>query len=88
MEELLRPTYQRRHVDQFSHRPQGISMVFSYHRSHFASVQKWSFLEHDHGDVLAYCEGCIRATDLFIDQILSYIPSYQLSIIKITIFNT
>ena len=54
----------------------------------FCQCAKMVFLEHDHGDVLAYCEGCIRATDLFIDQILSYIPSYQLSIIKITIFNT
>ena len=88
MEEILRPICQSRHFDQFSHRPQWISIAFSHHKGHFASVQKWPILEHDHGDILEYCGGCFRATDLLIGQILSYIPSYQLSIIKITIFNT
>ena len=79
---------QSRHFDQFSHRSQWLSVAFSHHKGHFTSVRKCPFLEHHHGDILEYCGGCFRATDLLIGQILSYIPSYQLFIIKITIFNT
>ena len=32
--------------------------------SHFASVQEWPLLRHDYDDVVAYCGGCLKATEL------------------------
>ena len=59
------------------------------HKSHiYSSVQKWSFLKHDYDDVLAYCGGCLKATELFFNKILSHITNYYLFIIKILILNT
>ena len=53
-----------------------------------ASVQYWPFLRQDYDDVLAYCGGCLKATELFFNKILSQIPNYYLFIIKILLLNT